>query len=151
MKRKITPFDFIIYLVTITIILLMLVKATFIVTEIKFNNYKVFAIIIAVTFAYCFLVDKFKYSLFALPLVLLVPKPLYIIKYFKNLVSQWADFYDSFTINQYIADSFGNYFANLLIILAVILTILFYFYCGKKKGNDNRCIRQHIVRIILFY
>lgn len=135
MKRKITPIDFAVYLFCLVIIMLTIMMATFKMAEVKFDNYKIVVLIILITFTYCFLVDKIKYSLFALPLILIIPRPLYIIGYLKTIIIQWNDFLDSFIINQYIADNYGDYFIKLMFILTFILTIVLYFIVVVRKRS----------------
>lgn len=140
MKKKVTPRDIIVYTLCISTILMVLVDSTYKLVYVKYNFWLMTGIVTGLLL-YIFFIHRVKYAWISTVLLFLVPKPLYIIGFFKTFFSDLKGFIDSVVQNQYIMEKYFSYFNNIVFIVLPILIIILYIIVAVKK--------QAVVLIIL--
>ncbi|MCX7884887.1 MAG: transglutaminase-like domain-containing protein [Caloramator sp.] len=132
MKKKINSFEFIVYLIIITIATFCIVDITFKVASIKYNKAMVLTIIILVL-VYYYILYSIKYSWISIILFFIIPKPLYLINMIKVIIFELKNFIYSLIENQYIIEGYADYFRHIIyFILPIFLLILFYIVVIKN-------------------
>lgn len=132
MKKKVTPRDVIIYTLCISVILLTLIDSTYKLVGIKYDFWLTTGIVVGIIL-YVFLIHRIKFTWISILLIFLIPKPLYIIGFFKAFILGLNDFIKSVIENEYILEKYFNYFNNIVFIVLPVLIIIFYIMVVVKK------------------
>lgn len=132
MKRKVTPRDVIIYTLCISTIFLTLIDSTYKLVNIKYNFWLMAGVVTGIIL-YVFIIHNIKFAWISILLLFLVPKPLYIIRFFKYFISNLNGFIESVIKNQYIEEKYFSYFNNIVFIVIPLLILIFYIIVIVKK------------------
>lgn len=132
MKRKVTPRDVIVYTLCISAIFLILIDSTFKLVGNKYNFW-LMAGIVSGAILYVFVIHNIKFAWISIALLFLIPKPLYIIKFFKYFISSLNGFIESVIENQFIVDKYVGYFTSIILIVLLFLILIFYYIVVIKK------------------
>ncbi len=132
MKRKVTPRDVIIYTLCISAIFLTIIDSTYKFFYIKYNFWLMAGVVTGIIF-YIFIIHNIRFAWISIGLIFLVPKPLYIISFFKHFISNLNGFIENVIENQYITEVYFNYFNNIVFIILPLLILIFYIIVVVKK------------------
>lgn len=133
MKKRITLTEAAVYTVLISCMVYLCCRAS-----VKFwyegtINYHILFASILLTMIFCFAAYYTKYALLGLALIFLLPKPLYIVNFIRDLVKVLPgiiqDIYDS----GYIRAKYDGYIMGFAVICAVLLTAICYFIGVRRK------------------
>jgi hypothetical protein len=132
MKKKITPQDFIIYLMLLSIMIFFLIKATYKMTPLQ---YKLEPVLLAIVLPMCYLhiLKRYKYAWMSIVLFFIVPSPFYSFKHIINLAKGSSEFVRSIIENQSLQEQYYNYFHSLMYI-GIIFIVSIFFYLVIEKG-----------------
>lgn len=134
MKRRITPRDIIIYTLCMSVIFLTLIDSTYKLVGVIYNFWLMVGIVTGIIL-YVFLIHRVKFAWISIGLLFLIPKPLYIIKFFKAFLTHLKEFIDSVIQNEYILEKYFSYFNNIIFIIIPVLIIVFYIIVVVKKNT----------------
>lgn len=132
MKKKVTPRDVIIYTLCISVIFLTLVDSTYKLVGIKYNFWMMAGIVTGIIL-YIFAIHRIRFAWISILLLFLIPKPLYIIGFFRAFIFGINGFIKSIIENQYVTEKYFSFFNNTVFIVLPILILIFYIIVVVKK------------------
>lgn len=150
MRKKVTPRDIIVYILCLSVIFLVLVDSTYKLVYIKYNFW-LMAGIIAGILVYITLIHRVKFAWISAVLLFLVPRPLFIVGFFKTFIKDLRGFVGSVIENQSIVQGYFNYFNNIVFIVLPILIIIFYIIVVVKKQTIPLMIFGGALISLYFY
>lgn len=150
MRKKVTPRDIIVYTLCLSIIFLVLVDSTYKLVFIKYDFWPMAGIITGIIL-YVTLVHRVKFAWISAVLLFLLPRPLYIIGFFKTFFRGLRVFVESVIENQTVVQGYFNYFNNIVFIVLPILIIIFYIIVVVKKQTIVLLIFGGAVISLYFY
>jgi len=151
LKKKIIVIESAVYILLISCMVFICCKSS---AEFWYEgtiNYYILFGSILLTLIFCFAAYYTKFALLGLVLPFILPKPLYIVRFIKEIIIVFPEIMQDLYEEGYILAEYHDYFMGIAIIFAVLTAIICYFIAVRRKKTGILIIAGAAMYTTYFY